>query len=53
MRVHMTDADKGVHDYASCAIGLALMEPIVLRRPRTRWVPCTAIPFKVQEGSQS
>ena len=53
MKARMTDAGKGVLDYASCVIGLALMAPIALRRPRTRWVSCTAIPFKVQEGSQS
>jgi hypothetical protein len=49
----MTDADKGILDYASCAIGLALAAPIVLRRFRARWVSCVAFPFKVQEGLQS
>jgi hypothetical protein len=53
MRVHMTDADKGVLDYASCAIGLALMAPIVLRRLRTRRVSSTVVPCRFQEGSQS
>jgi hypothetical protein len=53
MRVHMTDADKGVLDYASCAIGLAPMAPIALRRLRTHLVSSIAIPYKVQEGSQS
>jgi hypothetical protein len=53
MRVHMADADKGVLDCASCAIGLALMAPIALRTLRTRWVSSIAIPFKVQEESQS
>jgi hypothetical protein len=53
MKARMTDADKGILDYASCAFGLALAAPIVLRRPRTRWVSSTAIPYKIQEGSQS
>lgn len=53
MRADMTDADKGVLDYASCAIRLALMTPIALRRLHTRWVSCTAVPYKIHEGSQS
>jgi hypothetical protein len=53
MRAHMTDADKGALNYACCVIGLALTAPIALRRLRTRWVSCTAIPYKIQEGAQS
>jgi hypothetical protein len=53
MRAHRTDADKDVLDYASCAIELALTPPIALRRLRTRWVSCIAIPYQVREGSQS
>jgi hypothetical protein len=53
MKLRMTDADKGILDYASCAIGLALAAPVVLRRLRTRWVSSTAVPYKIQDGSQS
>lgn len=53
MRADMTDADMGVLDHSSSAIGLALMAPIALRRLPTRWVSCTAIPYKIHEGSQS
>jgi hypothetical protein len=53
MRAHMTDADKGVLEYASCPIGLALPAPIVLRMLRTHWASCVAIPYKLQEGSQA
>lgn len=53
MRADMTDADKGILAYAPCAKGLALIAPIALRRLRTRWVSCVAIPHKLQEGSQS
>jgi hypothetical protein len=53
MRAHMTDADEGVLNYACWVIGLALTAPSALRRLCTRWVSCTAIPYKIQEGSQS
>jgi hypothetical protein len=53
MRMHMTDADKGVLGCASCAIGLAPTAPIVLRRLRTRWVSRIATPCQLPEGLQS
>jgi hypothetical protein len=53
MRVHMTDADKGVLGCACYAIGLAPTAPIALRRLRTRSVSYIAISYQVREGLQS
>jgi hypothetical protein len=53
MRVDVTCPDDSVLDYTSCPIGSALVAPIVLRVFRTHWVSCIAIPYKLQEGSQS
>ena len=53
MRAHVADAEKDVLDCASCAIGLELTAPIVLRRCREGSVSCMAIRYEIQEGSQS
>ena len=53
MSAHMTDAEKGIPDDASCAIGLAHTAPSVLRSLHMRWVLRPAIPCETQEGSQS